>query len=143
MINEIIKGIADAIYQEFGNDYEIYDEEVEQGLNEPCFFVYCINPQNNIFLGRRRIITNQFAIQYIAKGPNKKAEINDVFDRLNSAIEFISVSGIKLMVTNVTTNIENGVLTVNPTYKFFAYKEAEGDIMEEQTMNQEVKEHGR
>ena len=139
MINSIIEGITNAIYREFGNNYEIYTEEVEQGLQEPCFFVYCINPQNRIFLGRRRVITDQLAIQYIAKGPDKKKEINDVFDRLNSAIEFIQVENIRLMVMDVTTNIGDGVLTVNPTYKFFVNEKESGDVMEEQKINQEVK----
>ena len=39
MINDIIIGISNAIYAEFGSDYEIYVDDVKQGLNEPCFFI--------------------------------------------------------------------------------------------------------
>ena len=138
MINSIIKGITNAIYQKFGNDCEIYTEEVEQGLEEPCFFVYCINPQSNIFLGRRRVNSHQFAIQYIAKGPNKKAEINDVFSRLNTAVEIVNVNGDKIMASSVSNNIESGVLTVTLTYKYFSYTKEGTDVMKEQVLNQEV-----
>lgn len=138
MINSIIKGITNAIYQEFGDDYEIYTEEVEQGLEEPCFFVYCINPQSDIFLDRRRVNSHQFAVQYIAKGPNKKAEINGVFSRLNTVVEFIYVNGDKMMASNVASNIEGGVLTITLSYKYFSYKKEEAYVMEEHVLNQEV-----
>ena len=50
MINKIIDGISVAINAEFGDDYEIYTESVEQGLNEPCFSILCLNPTNEQFL---------------------------------------------------------------------------------------------
>ena len=43
MINEIIDGISVAINTEFGDDYEIYTESIEQGLEEPCFSILCLN----------------------------------------------------------------------------------------------------
>lgn len=38
MMNDIIVGISTALYKEFGDEYEIYQEEIRQGLKEPCFF---------------------------------------------------------------------------------------------------------
>ena len=38
MLNEIIKGISMALNAAFGDGYEIYQNDVEQGLKEPCFF---------------------------------------------------------------------------------------------------------
>ena len=37
MLNEIIKGISMALNAAFGDGYEIYQNDVEQGLKEPCF----------------------------------------------------------------------------------------------------------
>ena len=68
MINKIIDGISVAINAEFGYDYEIYTESVEQGLNEPCFSILCLNPTNEQFLGRRYFRNNQFCIHYFPKG---------------------------------------------------------------------------
>ena len=42
MINSIIEGISASLNAEFGDDYTIYTENVEQGLKEPCFFISCI-----------------------------------------------------------------------------------------------------
>ena len=50
MINSIIEGISISLNAEFGDDYTTYTESVEQGLNEPCFFLFCINPQTGCFL---------------------------------------------------------------------------------------------
>ena len=39
MLNNVIAGIAIALNEEFGDDYEIYTEEIKQDLKEPCFFI--------------------------------------------------------------------------------------------------------
>ena len=39
MINEIIASISEAILTEFGAGYKISTEPVEQGSQEPCFFI--------------------------------------------------------------------------------------------------------
>lgn len=38
MVNRIIDGISIRINEVFGDDYEIYSEDIEQGFKEPCFF---------------------------------------------------------------------------------------------------------
>lgn len=139
MINLIIKGITNAIYQKFGDKYEIYTEHVEQGLEEPCFFVYCINPNKDVFLGSRMKQNYQFAVQYIPKGPNKKMEINNVFEGLNDAVRIINVGEDKLMAMSISSNISDEVLTLSVTYRFFSYEREEGALMDGQAMEQEVK----
>ena len=39
MINAIISGISITLDGAFG--YEVYGEEIKQGLKEPCFFIKC------------------------------------------------------------------------------------------------------
>lgn len=53
MVNKIVDGIVQAISAAYGEEYEIYTENVEQGLTEPCFLIECINPSFEQFLGRR------------------------------------------------------------------------------------------
>lgn len=139
MINLIIKGITNAIHQKFGDNYDIYTEKVEQGLEEPCFFVYCINPNKDVFLGSRMKQNYQFAVQYIPKGPNKKMEINSVFEKLNNAVRFIDVGNDKVMAMSISSNISDEVLTLSVTYAFFSYEKQEGDLMDGQVMKQEVR----
>ena len=36
MINSIVEAISCSLNKEFGDDYEIHNEEIKQGLKEPC-----------------------------------------------------------------------------------------------------------
>ena len=64
MINSIIEAISVALDGEFREGYEIHMEEIRQGLNEPCFFISCLNPTSRRFLKGRYFRVSQFCIQY-------------------------------------------------------------------------------
>ena len=53
MINSLTEGISMALNKEFGDDCTVFAEPVEQGLKEPCFFVFCISPVSRPFMGKR------------------------------------------------------------------------------------------
>lgn len=127
MINGILSGITDAIYAEFGDAYEIYTENVEQGLVEPCFLVRCLNPTNERYLGRRRYLTNQFAIQYFPYTDKPRQEINDVIERLTVCLEWISVADGLVAGSNRESNISDNVLTFTVNYNFFAYQKVSSE----------------
>ena len=132
MINNIIKGIAKALNDEFGNDETnktIYLDVNRQGLEEPCFLIKCLKPSNTRFLGNRRKLNNQFAIQYITSEENIEPlqECNDVADRLMYALDMIEVEGDLIHGTNPDVNITDGVLTFTINYNFFGYKVTDKD----------------
>ena len=93
MMNKIIDAISVSINSEFGDGYEIYTESLEQGLQEPCFSVFCLNPTNELFLNKRYFRTNQFCIQYFPSSEEKNAECNTVLERLYDSLELIEVDG--------------------------------------------------
>ena len=99
MINSIIEGISASLNAEFGDDYTIYTENVEQGLKEPCFFISCINPTSRIFLGKRYFKTNQMCIHYFpADNDRKKEECkrgNRAFQRLTNKCSRSIIYGIR------------------------------------------------
>lgn len=45
MLNEIIKGTSIKLNTAFGDGHEIYSNDVEQGLSEPCFFIGVLKPE--------------------------------------------------------------------------------------------------
>lgn len=122
MINDIIKGVAKAIRNEFG-DLRIYTEEIKQGLKEPCFFISTLNPQMKQMLGKRYIIGCQVMVQYITEGG--KAECNDVAMRLFEVLELITVSGDLARGKNMSYEVSNGVLSFSVSYDIFVYKTEE------------------
>ena len=51
MLTEIVKGISMALNAAFGDGYEIFQNDVEQGLEEPCFLIAVLQPEITPCLG--------------------------------------------------------------------------------------------
>ena len=123
MIDKIIDGISIAIHSEFGDPYEIYTESVEQGLQEPCFSILCLNPAINQKLGRRYFRTNQFCIHYFPKSSEERSECHAVAERLIGALEYITIDGDLCRGTEIRYEVVDGVLSFFVNYDLFVYKE--------------------
>lgn len=142
MINSIIEAISVALNGEFGDSYEIHMEEIEQGLEEPCFFIFCLNPTNDQFLGNRYFRTNLFCIQYFPATEEKQRECNHVADRLYECLEYITMDGDNKPIRGTKRNCEvvDGILHFFVNYDFFTYKTEEQTIMDEMQSTTKVKE---
>jgi hypothetical protein len=121
MIEQIINGILTAISEEFGDEYTLYTESVMQGMKEPCFFVFCINPNTRLFRGRRYYHENQFAIQYLTAADEPRTECASVAERLFACLELITVDGDLMRGTEMDADISDEVLTFTVSYNFFSY----------------------
>ena len=140
MINKIIDGISIALNTEFGDDYEIYTETIEQGLKEPCFSILCINPSTEQFLGKRYFKTNQFCIHYFPSSNEKKSECNSVTERLFDCLEIITVDDDLIRGTSLHPEISDDVLSFFVNYDLFVYKNANDEpFMESAEHNTSVK----
>lgn len=130
MINKIIDAISISINSEFGDDYEIYTESIEQGLEEPCFSIFCLNPTNRLYMNKRYFRTNQFCIQYFPSTDEPKAECNSVLEKLYECLELIDMNGDSIRGTSMKGEIVNGVLNFFVNYNIFMYKIEEKTLME-------------
>ena len=136
MINSIIEGISISLNAEFGDNYTTYTENVEQGLKEPCFFVFCINPTNRVFLGKRYFKTHQMCIQYFpVNRDRRKEECNAISERLFDCLEHITVQGSPSRGTQMKFTVEDGVLIFLVNYDMFVYKVEETTAMGELSNN--------
>lgn len=149
MINKIISGISKAINEEFGDDYEIYEEEIEQGLKEPCFSIVCVNPTNELFRQTRYFRQNQFCIHYFPSSKNKRTECQEVLERLYSALEYIEIEETfekntiksKTMGTKMNGEFDEGVLHFFINYDMYVNKIEEKETsMDSCGYNTEIKE---
>lgn len=129
MINKITSGISKAISVEFGDNYEIYKESIEQGLKEPCFSILCINPTNDLFMGKRYFRKNLFCIQYFPATNEKKIECNEVSEKLFNCLEYINVNGDITRGTKMNCEIIDGVLNFFINYDLYVYKVEEKETM--------------
>ena len=119
MIQKIIDGICLAISSNFGDETEIYTESVEQDLKEGSFLIVCLNPTNSRFLGDRYYRTNQFCIHYFPKTDKPNAECLEVLEELCDVLELIEVDGDLIRGTDMSNEIDDGVLHFFVNYDFF------------------------
>ncbi len=139
MINKIIDGISEAINKEFGDGYDIYTESIEQGLEEPCFSILCLNPTNEQFFGKRYFRQNQFVIQYFPSTDEKNSECNAVRERLFDCLDIIIVNGDQTRGTKMKGEIVDGVLNFMLNFDMFVYKVQELDKMDSHSVSTDVK----
>lgn len=122
MINSIVDAISISLNSEFGDAYEIYTQKVEQGLQEPCFSIFCLNPTNTQFLGKRYLRKNMFCIQYFPESNEEETECNNVLERLFDCLEIINVQGDLFRGTKMNGEVVDGVLNFFINYDAFVHK---------------------
>ncbi|HBY2624530.1 TPA: hypothetical protein MIY37_000680, partial [Clostridioides difficile] len=93
MLNNIIDGISIKLDKTFGDSYTIYSEDVEQGINEPCFFIVPLNPSKVSYPSGRELKKNSFDVHYFPKSNDKSFEINEVAEMLLEELEYIEIDG--------------------------------------------------
>jgi len=147
MLNEILDGITDALYEEFGDDYNIYIEEEEQSVQEPCFFVNLLETSNFKKIMGRYYSTNSYCITYYPKTEQQareenvyydpNVECNTVTDRLTECLEYITLnSGVVLHGTEIKAKVSNKILSFFVDYDCITKNATLGELMQEQKLNQ-------
>lgn len=137
MLTEIIKGISMALNAAFGDGYEIFQNDVEQGLNEPCFFIAVLQPEVTPMLGRRSIWRHPFDIQYFPTRPGNNTEMFTVAETMIEALNFITLpNGDLLHGTSVNYEIVDNVLHFFVNYNSPMIQPADETMME--TLETEV-----
>ncbi|OON85919.1 hypothetical protein BXO88_09835 [Oribacterium sp. C9] len=138
IVNDIISAISIALNAEFNPEveearYEVTAEEIKQGLQEPCFFIKCINRAHEQFLSRRYHQGSQFVIQYFPESSTGyEAECNDVADRLTWCLEYITCVGDTRPIrgTGMHAEVNDGVLSFFVNYDGFVLKPYSEVVME-------------
>jgi len=125
LLNKIIDAISLKLQQEFGSGITIYKEQIGQGEVTPCFFILLQSSNRKKMIGTRYFKEQKFAINYHPATTNKNAEILDIIERLNKALEYISVDNDLFRGTKMSCEIVNSILNFSVNYNFFIYEEAE------------------
>ena len=118
MIQEIIEGISSAIYEEFGDGYRIYDEEIKQGLKEPCFIISHVRTSHITEMRSLYTTNNLFWVQFIPKeNGREKRECQAAAERLERCLKYITVGGDLVRGVDIHYEVNEGVLTFSVTYR--------------------------
>ncbi|MDB0519976.1 hypothetical protein C4R87_19335 [Clostridioides difficile] len=130
MLNNIIDGISVKLDKSFGEKYTIYSEDVEQGINEPCFFIVPINSSKVSYPNARELKKNSFDVHYFPKNNDKSFEINEIAEMLLEELEYISVNEDLVRGTNMNYEIIDNVLHFFVDYNYFTIKNNDTDKMD-------------
>ncbi len=119
----LINAVSQSIDSAFG-ECEIYEDEPEQGLNEPCFLIVLIESSSKWVMGNRYEAFHSFDIHYFPK-ENKAGKMYQVADALCSLLEYIKTEEGMIRGENLRSKIQDGVLHFFVDYKFFTMKHVE------------------
>ena len=121
MLNEIVNGIGLKLSKSF-NGIDIHKEELEQGFEEPCFFIDLLNPSEKQIIGNRYLRSYLFDIVYFPKKKSSE-EIFEVLDKLYSVLEYIELNdGTLIRGIERSSREEDRILHFFITYEMFIYK---------------------
>ena len=140
MLNEIVNGIGLKLSKSF-NGINIHKEELEQGFEEPCFFIDLLNPSEKQIIGNRYLRSYLFDIVYFPKKKSSE-ETFEVLDKLYSVLEYIELDD-STLIRGIDRNSreEDKVLHFFVTYEMFIYKlDEEKPKMKKLDVNNGLKE---
>lgn len=133
-IKEIINGISKKIYGFYEGLYDIYVEEVEQGLQMPCFMINLISSDIRMILKPRYIFESVFDVIYFGDG------YKDCMDRgseLYDILEYITINDKDLIRgTRMNMYIIKNILHFRVNYNLILQNKPDIiDMMEDHQIN--------
>lgn len=140
MVNSIIDAVSMALNGEFGDDYEIYGEEMEQGLKEPCFFIAVIESSVKPYPGKRYHRHAQLCIQYFPLSASKNRECEDAAIRMEECLEYIAFDEGQIRGTDMSHEVHEGVMSFFVNYNMFVERVESNEPMESLLSDTSVKE---
>lgn len=90
MINDVKDGIVAALVAAFPG-VPVFDEPVEQGIVEPSFSVRCVNPNRNLYRGKRYFESDLFEVVYFPPVTDRYQNSNETVDKLFDCLEILTL----------------------------------------------------
>lgn len=142
MSEGLLIGITQALDEEFGSDISVYTDEMEQGIETPCFLVTDLISTEEQILGNRYKRSYPFMVQYFPKERQYRLECDKVKDRLFNCLEYIMADENRTRGTDMSGRIVDGILNFEVTYNMQIFKDRRDrtEIMENLATSQDVKE---
>ena len=138
--NDIIDGISIKINELFGEKYEIYIDDVKQGLELPCFFIRILPSNKKRLIGNRFENTVNLVIYVMLNDiENKTEKLNDIADKLYE-LEYITLINKDIIKGyDMKNEKSDNTLLFFITYKYFTIISKSEDKMENLTEKGEIK----
>lgn len=125
----LVDAISEALNTEFGENYEIYTEDVEQELTTPCFLIETVETSGGQYLGRKQKRENSFCLHYFPDSAEASEECRQVSERLFELMELLPFGDGKIRGKNMKAKVEDDVLHFFVDYDRFMVGITETDMM--------------
>ena len=136
MVNKVIDGMAEAMYNAFGEDVEIYTEPVKQGLIPSSFSVRAIHSYIDRSLNNQFKRTCLMEVNYFPQSDiDPRSEIQSKIDTLFDALEVIKIQGVKVRGIKADYRIVDDVLVATLRYVFYTIRVEDIEYMADLTQS--------
>ncbi len=142
MVTDIIDAISIKINELFGEGYEIYTENVKQGLTEPCFFIRLVSASVTPYLGQRKLRAYPVMVTYFPKDTETNDDLMQIGELLCDGLEYVTmVNGDIVRGWNVSSEIDadQNVLHISVEYRITTIVPEELIPMEDMTQQTGLK----
>lgn len=123
MVNKMLVGVSNQLYDVFGEDYKYYVENVEQNLRKPCFTMDSLVPSQR---SRNRLLydrTIPIVVHYFSSDKlNTKKDCYEKAELIVETLEYVPFEGALIRGEDISWQIVDDVLQVFVTYKFITEK---------------------
>ena len=134
MVNDILAAIADSLAAEYP-EATIYDTNVRQNLNVPCFLIDLVNLDTQRRLNKQYASHSDFSVVYIGEGPDDTRQVAEL---LPIQLATVSHGGHTWEGGNFRVNIEDQENTVTCLVQFFSVVK----ILEERALMKTLRQNG-
>lgn len=144
MINTVLQGIVDALYNLYGGTVPIYTMQQKQGFEAPCFFIDVVDSQLVQELRNRYIRNITFQVSYITSlDDGDSIDYKDLYKQapvLELGLETLILrNGDKIRGDDISSTVDDA-LHVTVTYPVFFYvPDKKEEYMEQLIQSQHTK----
>ena len=101
-------------------DAKVYEEEIAQGLETPCFLVFEINAIEKKALDKQRERTHQLSVRWIPKEGSRRQynQCADIGNDLMRVLELVNTDTEPIRATALSYRVEKSVLLFDADYEY-------------------------
>ncbi len=135
-INDLRVGVSQKLNKEFPN-INIYDEEVKQGFEGPCFFIKVLKSGQSKELNIRYKKSIYFDVSYFTDKEEINLDCLEVANKLYEVLEYVPVDKDLYRASNMEHEIIDGVLHFFLQFNYKVVREVE-EVTKMKVLNREV-----
>jgi hypothetical protein len=118
VVSNVISAVSNALYEEFGEQYRIYADNVEQNLTRPCFFINIVRPALMPHSIGRDKMSVPLIVQYFPSSVGKRRESYAVSDQLFRCLKYPEYNDVVFRGTDMKFDIDDDKLNFRVQYNF-------------------------